>query len=155
MVDMCRLWGARQGFSHVTLSLSLKWEITLRNWLTDALWGSLSCVHTKETTQSHHQLLSTVTSIECIYHNTYCVTCSKIDSSDSFNVCIYTASTKWGKINLTMCFFDHIIWIYLRFFTRWIRSKWKFISTIHICLQHRGNDRRLWKCYLRRKSVLT
>lgn len=31
MLDMCRLQGARQGFSHVTLSLSLKWNITHRN----------------------------------------------------------------------------------------------------------------------------
>lgn len=31
MVDMCLLQGARQGFSHVTLSLSLKWNITHRN----------------------------------------------------------------------------------------------------------------------------
>ncbi len=49
MVDMCCLWGARRRFSPVTLSLCLKWEITLRNWLADALRDSLSCVHPKET----------------------------------------------------------------------------------------------------------
>ena len=71
MVDMCCLQGARQDFSHVTLSLSLKWEITLRNRLADALWDSLLCVHTK----SHRQLLTlvkrSVTYIACIHQNTY------------------------------------------------------------------------------------
>lgn len=71
MVDMCCLQGARQGFSRVTLSLSLKWEITLRNRLADALWDSLSCAHTK----SHRQLLTlvkrTVTYIACFHQNTY------------------------------------------------------------------------------------